>query len=216
MNRVWERASVKGSALLLLLAIADHAHDDGTGAWPSQKTLAAKTRLSARQIRRLLEQLVSRGELRVVPREGASALLTVLTGADNLSTPPALNGQGGADKAVSGGPDMSAGTRDIAVSYEPRTVPEPSIEPSSAAGSRQQDAKDVAADLARVDEELRQAGLAGIPRLRPLLGHAGKPGGARPQSPNRHEHDWQPHHRYAGSEICACNAMRTARQAVSA
>ena len=124
MTRVWEHASVKGSALLLLLAIADHAHDDGTGAWPSQKTLATKTRLSVRQVRRLLEQLEARGELRVVERDGRTALLTVLAGADKMSEPPSPDVRGGADTVTSGGSDISARTQDTARSDEPRTVPQ--------------------------------------------------------------------------------------------
>ena len=45
MTQVWERSQHKGSELLLMLAIADNANDQGV-AYPSKKTLAKKTRLS--------------------------------------------------------------------------------------------------------------------------------------------------------------------------
>ncbi len=60
----------KGSALLLLLAIADHAHDDGTGAWPSIKTLARKTRMSRRNVQLLVRHVEATGELKVLTGKG--------------------------------------------------------------------------------------------------------------------------------------------------
>jgi hypothetical protein len=41
MTQVWERSQHKGRALLLILAIADNANDQGL-AYPSAKTLAKK------------------------------------------------------------------------------------------------------------------------------------------------------------------------------
>ena len=63
MARVWAESTVGGSELLVLLAIADHAHDDGGGAWPSLNTLARKTKLSRRSVIRVVNQLVDKGEL---------------------------------------------------------------------------------------------------------------------------------------------------------
>ena len=65
MNRVWQHSRAKGSELLLLLAIADFAKDDGSGAWPSVETLAHKTRLSDRNVQYLVDKLVAAGELDV-------------------------------------------------------------------------------------------------------------------------------------------------------
>lgn len=65
MNRIWERSRNKGAALLLLLAIADHAHDDGGGAYPSVPALARKIRMPVRSTQRLIQKLVSTGELEV-------------------------------------------------------------------------------------------------------------------------------------------------------
>lgn len=67
---VWEHSRAKGSALLLLLAIADHAHDDGTGAWPSMERLARKCRQSVRNVQYLLDKLVDLKELRIEPDAG--------------------------------------------------------------------------------------------------------------------------------------------------
>jgi len=40
------------------MALADHAHKDGTGARPSQSTLATKVSMSSRHVRRILSDLV--------------------------------------------------------------------------------------------------------------------------------------------------------------
>lgn len=65
MTDVWAHSKSKGSALLLLLAIADHAHDDRSGAYPAIETLARKVRMSARNVQMLIRQLEARGELSV-------------------------------------------------------------------------------------------------------------------------------------------------------
>ena len=69
-NWVWNNSSHKGGPLLVLLAIADHAHDDGGGAYPSIDTLAFKSRLSTRQVKRVLHELVESGELVIEPNAG--------------------------------------------------------------------------------------------------------------------------------------------------
>lgn len=56
MSEVWEKAPVDGSALLLLLALADRASDEGV-CWPSIKTLATKTRRSRSYTIELLAKL---------------------------------------------------------------------------------------------------------------------------------------------------------------
>lgn len=67
---VWENSKATGSALLLLLAIADFAHDDGTGAWPSTDTLAKKCRQSIRNVAYLLRKLEDSGELKTIVAGG--------------------------------------------------------------------------------------------------------------------------------------------------
>ncbi len=61
--RVWERSKAKGSELLVLLAIADYAHDDGRDAWPTVEKLAAKSRMSERAVYDVLDRLKAMNEL---------------------------------------------------------------------------------------------------------------------------------------------------------
>lgn len=65
MALVWERSKAKGSELLLLLAIADYAKDDGSDAWPSFAVLAQKSRMTERAVRIILQRLEKAGELTV-------------------------------------------------------------------------------------------------------------------------------------------------------
>jgi hypothetical protein len=120
MARVWANSAAKGSALLLLLAVADHAHDDGSGAWPSVATLARKCRLDRRQIQRLLRRLEASGELLLEQSPGRTHLMTVLIGGDKM-TPPAETGAhgGGVDVA----PGMTRMTPQGGVADAPLAVP---------------------------------------------------------------------------------------------
>ena len=81
MNRVWKQSQQKGSALLLLLAIADNANDEGI-CWPGMQYLAEKTRLSKRQVQRLILDLDGTDELAIEYGAGRSHthLFHVLTG----------------------------------------------------------------------------------------------------------------------------------------
>lgn len=68
MSLVWEHSKQQGSALLVLLAIADFADDDGY-CYPSVERLAHKSRMSVRNVRYILRQLEESGEL-VIERGG--------------------------------------------------------------------------------------------------------------------------------------------------
>lgn len=65
MDRVFDASRQKGAKFVLLLAIADYARDDGTGAWPRRDTLARMTTLTEVRVGRLINELVADGELRV-------------------------------------------------------------------------------------------------------------------------------------------------------
>src|SRR3990167_2787825 len=69
MTKVWEKSPQKGTALLLLLAIADFANDDGM-AWPGIATLSTKVRMSERYVHRMIKELASAGELKVDYKAG--------------------------------------------------------------------------------------------------------------------------------------------------
>lgn len=70
MTWVWEHSPASGGELLVQLAIADHASDDGTNAWPSVETLARKCRVHPRTIQRSIRSLVAMGQLAVVEHGG--------------------------------------------------------------------------------------------------------------------------------------------------
>jgi hypothetical protein len=68
MTWVWKNCrDVDDSELLLLLAMADYAHDNGDGIFPSVPKLAYKIRRSDRQTQRLLHGLAERG---IIKRTG--------------------------------------------------------------------------------------------------------------------------------------------------
>lgn len=69
--QVWAQSKAKGSALLLLLAIADYANDSDV-AWPSVETLSRKIRMTRRNTQLLLRQLEESGELEVHSGAGPS------------------------------------------------------------------------------------------------------------------------------------------------
>lgn len=62
MAEVWEYSQHSGSALLCLLAIADHANDDGV-AYPGSARLASRVRVNRRHVFKLLDRLMESGEL---------------------------------------------------------------------------------------------------------------------------------------------------------
>lgn len=62
MTRVWDSAPYSGGTLLTLLALADYADDAGV-CWPDQSSVARKARLTDRQVRNVLAEMVADGEL---------------------------------------------------------------------------------------------------------------------------------------------------------
>lgn len=66
MSDVWAYADCGGSELLVLLALADFADDDGENIYPSMATLARKCRLSESQTRRIVQSLIKKGAIEVV------------------------------------------------------------------------------------------------------------------------------------------------------
>jgi len=64
MTWVWDQA-IAPNQKIVLLAIADHANDEGGNSFPSQETLAKKTGYTVRQVRRIIGQLSDLGMLQV-------------------------------------------------------------------------------------------------------------------------------------------------------
>jgi Helix-turn-helix domain len=69
MTEVWDSSSAKGGARLVLLALADHANDEGY-CYPSLSRLARKSRLSERNVQFILRDLETRGELVILRGSG--------------------------------------------------------------------------------------------------------------------------------------------------
>ena len=63
MDKVFQRYPNGGGEMLLALALADHADDDGTSIYPSVKKLAAKTRQSERTVQYQLRRMEASGWL---------------------------------------------------------------------------------------------------------------------------------------------------------
>jgi hypothetical protein len=64
--------------LLVLIVRADHAHDDGGGAYPSVKTIATLARLSVRGAQNALRDLEAAGLIRGKRRAGKTTLYSLL------------------------------------------------------------------------------------------------------------------------------------------
>jgi helix-turn-helix protein len=113
MTLVWEKSQHKGSELLLLLAIADNANDQGI-AYPSIGTLAKKTRMSRRSIQYLIHRVEQTGELHVSLGTGPRGCneYCLLLGGANFA--PGMKSTG-ANQHTKGGA--------IAIAPEPNTEP---------------------------------------------------------------------------------------------
>ena len=93
---VWEHSRATGTARLVLLALADTAHDDGR-CWPGVESVARKCRVSASTVKRAVTTLVEIGELAVTDRGKQTNLylLTLSCGLNLTPQKPALVGSSG-------------------------------------------------------------------------------------------------------------------------
>lgn len=67
MSIVWASSPYRGEALLLHLALADFANDEGR-CWPSQRTLAKKARCSENYVRVAIKRMVADGLVEITER----------------------------------------------------------------------------------------------------------------------------------------------------
>lgn len=81
MTEIWEYSNTKGSELLLLLAIADHANSETRQAYPSVPRLARLIRMTKRNTQYLLKKLEDGGHILIKPNAGINGTnrYTVLT-----------------------------------------------------------------------------------------------------------------------------------------
>lgn len=128
---VWRNAPVKSGELVVLLALADNAHDDGTGAFPSQAHLAKKSRMSDRQVRNCLSALEEKGLIRRSGEtRGGVIVWAVLMGAEDISARKPVAGDPGSGLPTepSREPSSSSLVRGRAVSYQGRRVPAATVD----------------------------------------------------------------------------------------
>lgn len=130
MSWVFENSKHKGNAFVVLLVIANSAKEDGTGAWPSVKTIGKRARVSDRTVQRLLPFLARSGELEIelgAGPAGTNLYSLPKVGGDNLSPGGVTHiVTGGVTPSVTGGVTNQAQGGDIAVSPEP-SLKQPSI-----------------------------------------------------------------------------------------
>jgi len=70
MSQVWEDSRIDSqSELLVLLALADHARDDGL-CWPSMRSIAVKARIEERSAQRIVRRLIEKGLIELVSQGG--------------------------------------------------------------------------------------------------------------------------------------------------
>ena len=71
MTEVW-KTNLPTTEKMVLLVIADHANEDGTEAWPSQATIAAKCSITVRTVQRSVNTLVKHKYIFLEKRAGGS------------------------------------------------------------------------------------------------------------------------------------------------
>lgn len=69
-QHVWKTSRQKGVTLLVLLAIAEQAHADGTGSYAAIATLARMARTTKRTVSRAVVELTNAGEIAVIKNAG--------------------------------------------------------------------------------------------------------------------------------------------------
>jgi Helix-turn-helix domain len=149
---VWDYADAEGNELLILLALADYANDEGV-CWPGMKAVSKRCRCSTRTVQRSIENAVDQGVLTVRARMKSNGVpdthlyqfikyLEHRVG-DKLSTRVG-------DKLTGGSGQIDRGVGDIAMSTKP------SIEPSYKNGTERQSAADNEFDFARASSSSRE------------------------------------------------------------
>jgi hypothetical protein len=146
-TRVWDDCNQSGDRLLVMLALADYCNDNGR-CWPSQTSLAARTRCSERGVQKMIDALIKAGEVELIRAGGGRGrsaeyrlpkYLKGEQGSPNTETKgeqgtgnvKTLKGERGSRKGERG--DVK-GEQAVPPNHQ-GTINEPSVEPSEAAGA---------------------------------------------------------------------------------
>lgn len=133
---VWQ-IKLAPSQKLVMLALADHCHDDGSEARPSQPTIIAKTGLSEQSVRRALTSLLREGYIQLDrPASQHRANCYVILVPDGFAT---LRGAKVEPLAPRGAKSESRGAKSTPPEVPPRhpNHKEPSLEPTALSVSEQ-------------------------------------------------------------------------------
>lgn len=138
MTRVWANSKQKGSALLLMISIADYANEKGV-AYPSIETLAKKVRMSERNVQILLRKLQEAGEIDIKPNAGPAGCNlyrikldseATVKGGENFAPPQGENiAPGGEEAFTEGVKRVSPGGEIQRAGGVKRVSPDPSVDP---------------------------------------------------------------------------------------
>ena len=131
-TKVWQCSRHKSGNLLVLLALADHADDEGK-AWPGVRSLAWKARLSQRHIRRCLSELLVSGELEILAEPAPSGGKWYQIRLDRLTPDNLSVGTSTSDGGTSVASNVDAADHATGTTY---IVQEPSIKSSEQSHSR--------------------------------------------------------------------------------
>ena len=119
MSQVWEDTRIESQAeLLVLLALADHARDDGL-CWPSMRSIAGKARIEERSAQRIIRRLIEKGLVELVSQGGCIDGSNIpnryrVVGSEPRQTHGVTEGRPGASvsQGVRGDPVSSRGDRE--------------------------------------------------------------------------------------------------------
>lgn len=134
MTSVWRHSKQKGSALLLLLSLADYADERGIS-YPSIGALARKTRMTERNVQKLLRQLETDGDLVIDANSGPYGAnryrLIIPGGGEKFSPPRRPKSGGGGERGDRGGVNAETGGGEPAFTGGVnQRSPDPSYDPS--------------------------------------------------------------------------------------
>lgn len=124
MTRVWATSPRRGVELLIELAIADFADDQGR-CWPAIETIAAKARCSERYVQQTIRTLQSKESLLI--EDGAGPYGTNLFTLLNIR----VNGvHPGVNSTTEGGEFQRTGGVNSEAGFVSQNAPDPSSDPS--------------------------------------------------------------------------------------
>ncbi len=136
---VINHSRARGSVYTVLLMLANHAHADGTNAYPSVETLAREARVSVRTVQGALQHLIAMGEVSCTPREGPRgtniySILLPIQGTPAESAPRKVRHD--TPQILQGTPQRTADNPADSAPKPSLTVIEPSVEPRGRAPAR--------------------------------------------------------------------------------